>query len=298
MAGINEEKRILIVDDEPNFARMLSISLRKLGKEFIFDISLNGADALEKLKQYRYSLLITDYNMPDMTGLDLADKVRKVSPTTQVVLMTAFGTDMLREKISKAKLDAFIDKPFDLNQIRSVVKNIVERTQIQRDEEARSAEDKYRAGQKVVDDHVHEHIKSLQQQTGARSVLLLSSSGYPVDVVGQTKDFDVSSVSALVAANFLAAKELANMLGSPNSVFKSSYHEGNDYNIYAYDIDGNLMLAVIFGVESKPGIIWFYTKQVAAELKPLVAKPAQKISLNLADVNESLNADLDDLLGL
>ncbi len=294
----NEPKRILIVDDEPNFAKMLSISLRKLGKEFTFDTAHNGGEALLKLKQATYSLLITDYNMPDMTGLDLASMVRQVSPGTQVVLMTAFGTDMLRDKIAKAKLDAFIDKPFDLNQIREIVKGVVDRAQDQRDKEARSAEDKYRAGQKVVNDAVHEHIKSLQQQTGARSVLLLSSSGYPVDVIGQTKDFDVSSVSALVAANFLAAKELANLLGSPNSVFKSSYHEGNDYNIYAYDIDGNLMLAVIFGAESKPGIVWFYTKQVAAELKPLVAKPAEKVTLNIKDVSDALGADLDDLLGL
>jgi hypothetical protein len=113
--------------------------------------------------------------------------------------------------------------------------------------------------------------------------------------VGQTKKLDITNISALVAANFIAAAELANLVGSPNSIFKSSYHEGNDYNIYSYDVNGELLLAVIFGTESKPGVVWFYTKQTATELTPLLKKQPHHFSVAEEDIGSAFDAEFDKL---
>jgi predicted regulator of Ras-like GTPase activity (Roadblock/LC7/MglB family) len=113
----------------------------------------------------------------------------------------------------------------------------------------------------------------LQANAGVRCVLLISSEGYPVQVVGQTEDFEVKQVSALVAANFLAAAELANLLGN-RTVFKSSYHEGDNYNIYAHDVNGQLLLALVFEAKLRPGSVWFYTKQTAMVLAQLLDQPS------------------------
>ncbi len=282
--NMSQTKRVLIVDDEPNVATMLSVALEKLGKDYIFEIAHSGPEALAKVEQREYALLITDYNMPELNGLDLAQAVRKISAGTQVILMTAYGTNRFRNAIDHFELDGYIDKPFTADQIRQIVKNAVERTsQAQAEQQAHS-------DPQPLEEAAYEHLKSLRASTGARCVLLLSSNGFPVSVVGETKDFDVSSVSALVAANFLAAIELANMLGNNTSIFKSSYHEGNDYNIYAYDVNGDLLLAVIFGAECKPGVVWFYTKQVAAELTALAP---QNPGANVDFRNETVDAALD-----
>jgi predicted regulator of Ras-like GTPase activity (Roadblock/LC7/MglB family) len=142
---------------------------------------------------------------------------------------------------------------------------------------------------------IDHHLKSLRVHTGAQCVLLISSTGYPVGVVGQIVNLDISSIGALVAGNFMAAAELANLLGSSHSIFKSSYHESDDCNIYAYNVDGEFLLAVIFGTASKPGVIWFYTKQTAAKLAPLLVNQTVKFNFTHTDVRTILDDEFDQL---
>jgi predicted regulator of Ras-like GTPase activity (Roadblock/LC7/MglB family) len=171
-------------------------------------------------------------------------------------MMTAHGTGSLRKAVDNMALDGYIDKPFTMQQIRQIVKTAVSKTEV---------DDPYRSGEHYIEDAVSDQMKALQSDTGARCVMLLSAAGYPIETVGTFEGVDTSTVGALVAANFMAAVELSKLLGQ-HSVFKSSYHEGPDYNIYSYDIDGDVLLAVIFGPETKTGAVWFFTKQTAASL--------------------------------
>jgi predicted regulator of Ras-like GTPase activity (Roadblock/LC7/MglB family) len=122
--------------------------------------------------------------------------------------------------------------------------------------------------------------------------MLLSSGGYPIEIAGMTEGLNTSTVGALVAANFMAAVELSKMLGN-TSIFKSSYHEGPDYNIYAYDVTGELLLAVIFGTEAKTGAVWHYTKQTASELAELDLNQAPSVLPGDEDMLESLDDEFD-----
>ncbi len=282
-----QPKRVLIVDDEPNVAMLLADSLEKLGDEYVFETARNGDEALAKIQQTAYALVITDYKMPGMSGLDLAQAVRQFSPDTQVVLMTAYGTAELRDKAGDMSLDGYIDKPFTMDQIREIVERAVGRV---------TEQAPYRPGARALEQSVCERLQELQANTGARCVMLLSAGGYPVETAGQTAGLDISSVGALVAANFMAAAELARMLGT-GSIFKSSYHEGNDYNIYSYDVNGELLLAVIFGAENKPGVIWFYTKQTAAELALLLVEqePPAEFTEDLTTAPDEGSEPLSDV---
>lgn len=257
---------VLIVDDEPNVALVLAESLEKLSGSYIVHTANDGTAALAQLRLHTYALMITDYKMPGMNGLDLAREARKIHPALQIVLMTAHGTDGLRDAAGKLHFNGYIDKPFSIEQIRAIVEKAVKKTQVSTAKETAAV---------GLPPSVYEQLLKLRNDTGVRCVILLSASGYPIETAGQTNGLDVSSIAALVAANFTAASELARLLGR-KSVFKSSYHEGQegtDDNIYAYDIDGEFLLAVVFGIESKPGVVWFYTKQTAANLVDLV-KPS------------------------
>ncbi len=272
-------KRVLIVDDEQNVTLVLSRSLAKLGDEYLIETANDSAEALEKIKETPYGLVITDYRMPEMNGVDLAMAVRNLSPQTQVVLMTAYGDHQLKHLASNMDLAGYLDKPFSMKDIRAIVEQAIGRT---------SNEDPYRRGERSVDHEVYEELENLQMNTGARCIMLLSSGGYPIESIGATQNLDLSTVGALVAANFAAAVELSKLLGN-DSIFKSSYHEGPDYNIYAYDVDGDALLAVIFGTEHRPGTVWFYTKQAATHLKDLLDHQA----IEREEDNE-LKIDMDE----
>ncbi len=286
------DMKLLIVDDDQTVAAILAESLQKVNDDYVVETADSGEEALEKVRQQNYQLVITDYKMPGMSGIDLVRGINKVSPDTQVVLMTAYGTQELRETVDHLGLSGFLDKPFTMQQIREIVRKVLDRTSQQQEE------DPFRAGKLVVDDSAVENLlQNLRTDTQARCVLLLSSGGYPVEVAGDSERLDISNLSALVAANFMAAAELAKMLGS-GSIFKSSYHEGTDYNIYAYDLEGDLLLAVITDSDRKAGTVWFYTKQAAGELEPLLEDAmSTKSEEPVGDLTEGLDTALDDLFG-
>lgn len=268
------KKRILLVDDEAKVALVLARGLKKLGQEYIVDTANSGAEALIKLHQNPYTLLITDYMMPNMTGFELTQAARKESPDLKTVIMTAYGSKELRTRL-ETQVDGYIEKPFTLVQLRNIIENLVNAAQ----KRQRPVDSTERAG---LDEVVHRALKKLHQNANAWCVLLLNSSGYPVEVVGHIEGVDIYSMGALVAATC--------------SVFKSNYHEGADYNVYSYNINNKLSLAVFFDRQSKPGLIWFYTKQTAELLAPLADRYLHSDDAQAAAVSEELTSEFADEL--
>ncbi len=108
----NAMKTILLVDDEPEQLRSLKIGLSGKGYKILGVTS--GPAALESLEN-RHSpvhIVITDYFMPEMDGIDLLKHIRKRFRSLPVVLMTAYGQKSLVVEALKNQCDGFIEKPF------------------------------------------------------------------------------------------------------------------------------------------------------------------------------------------
>ena len=82
--------RILIVDDERSMCQLLEIAFRKDGHQV--ETALRGDLAKRKLESQIFDLVISDIRMPDLTGLDLLQHIRTISPETYVILITAYAT--------------------------------------------------------------------------------------------------------------------------------------------------------------------------------------------------------------
>ena len=112
--------RILIVDDNPNMSNLLSDMLE------VFDFSSqrasDGEEALSLLNQEGFSLLITDLRMPKMTGLELLKTVKDKYPKLPVVVITGYSTEATEQELLTAKADGFLNKPFRMNDIESVLR--------------------------------------------------------------------------------------------------------------------------------------------------------------------------------
>lgn len=283
------KKYILIVDDAKDILFLLTHSVKRLGPEYEVSTVTSAISALEQIEKQKFDLIITDYMMPLMTGIDLAQAVRKISPETQIVLMTAHDTKTVRSTVETLQLGGFIGKPFTVPEVLEVVQRALAHTS--KAVEATQIE----LPALNVDKAVQEQLQTLWNKTGAHAVLLVNADGRPLKVVGETNRAKITRLAAFVAANFLAVAELASLVGDHESVFKSSYHEGSKYNIYAYDVNGQVFLALLFGIHSKPGTIWFYAKQTGAELATLLEQvPRKPLS---TEENASLSVDFDDLFG-
>lgn len=264
------KKHILIVDDAKDILFLLMHSVKRLGPDYEVSTVTDAFAALDQIEKQKFDVIITDYMMPRMTGIDLVQAVRKISPETQIVLMTAHDTKAVRSTVETLQLGGFIGKPFTVPEVLEVVQRAIART-------SKAVETVHVDLPTLdVDKAVQEELQTLWNKTGAHSVFLVNTDGRPLKAVGETDRTKLARLAAFIATNFTAITELASFLGDHESVFKSSYHEGNKYNIYAYDVNGQVFLALIFGVHSKPGTIWFYTKQTAAELASLLGQAIRK----------------------
>jgi DNA-binding NtrC family response regulator len=116
-----EPKNILIVDDQENVAMILASSLanfENLSVEMVYD----GRSTLEKCSQRFYDFVVADYQLPDITGVQIAKALQEISPKTRIILITALRGDMILESIAQDNIHYFLEKPFPLQKFMDIVK--------------------------------------------------------------------------------------------------------------------------------------------------------------------------------
>jgi len=108
-----ENKRILFVEDSPTMRRIIANSLRQLGVKD-FEEAENGLDALEKLHESEFDLLMTDWNMPEMNGAELVEQVRKLErfKNLPILMVTTRGMEEDVLKAIQLGVNGYIVKPF------------------------------------------------------------------------------------------------------------------------------------------------------------------------------------------
>lgn len=123
-----EPQRVLIVDDEKNIRLTLVQTLEPLGVEV--DTAANGEEALGKLEQNDFGLILLDLKMPGMDGMQVLEKIREVRPDIRVIIITAYGS--IESAVEAMKLGAvdFIQKPFAPVEIRGLVSQVFNREAI------------------------------------------------------------------------------------------------------------------------------------------------------------------------
>jgi DNA-binding NtrC family response regulator len=129
---------ILIVDDESSNRRILEQVLTRTG--YHVETASDGSEALKKTEASRPELIILDYMMPDMSGMDVLRELRKRDDDTPVVMVTAYGTvERAVDAMQEGAYD-FITRPFKPEHIALVVRKALERQRLKRGVEILSEE--------------------------------------------------------------------------------------------------------------------------------------------------------------
>ena len=116
---------ILIIDDEKSMREFLSIMLEKEGYRTIaID---NGNDALKFIKDNDYDLIITDIKMPKITGIDILRESMTLHQNTPVIMITAFASTEVAVEAMKLGAHDYITKPFNVDEIKIIIKNAIEK---------------------------------------------------------------------------------------------------------------------------------------------------------------------------
>src|SRR5580765_5099761 len=112
--------KLLIVDDEPGYRDVLKAIFQADG--YSVTTAIDGRAAFAHLKSKKFDLIISDVRMPDIDGIELLKGAREIDPEIGVVLMTAFGTVDTAREAFKLGADDFIQKPFNNDELKTIVK--------------------------------------------------------------------------------------------------------------------------------------------------------------------------------
>jgi len=121
----NSEKTILFADDDGQLQKFVAALLQKCGYKVI--IASDGRDALEKARVFdgRIDLLLSDVEMPGMTGIELAIQLNQERPDTKILLISGYSEEVARGDIVDTDDFHFLPKPFSLSQLVAKVKDVL-----------------------------------------------------------------------------------------------------------------------------------------------------------------------------
>ena len=123
MEVLEKNKRVLIVDDDPDMARSLELYLRMEGLEVI--IANNGVRAMEELVINKPGVVILDALMPFMNGYEVCRRIREKmeDQDTAVIFLTGYPDRVKKEDMLKAGATAYLTKPCDFERLLSVIQD-------------------------------------------------------------------------------------------------------------------------------------------------------------------------------
>ncbi|MBI3098475.1 MAG: sigma-54-dependent Fis family transcriptional regulator, partial [Planctomycetes bacterium] len=117
--------QVLIVDDEPKMGKVLSAMLA--GEAYAVETATRGLAALERLRQKPFDVVLCDLRMPDVDGLTVLKQAKALRPELDFVMMTAFATVGTAVQAMKDGAYDYLIKPFDMEELRLLLRKIVER---------------------------------------------------------------------------------------------------------------------------------------------------------------------------
>jgi DNA-binding response OmpR family regulator len=122
----NAPPRILIVDDHPNTASMLARALKQFNQPVQVLTARSGAEALEMIGQGSVEVLITDFMMPGMNGLELIERLQNGHEPAQIILVTAYDSPGLAATARRLKVNHYLIKPVQPEKIRDIISQALE----------------------------------------------------------------------------------------------------------------------------------------------------------------------------
>lgn len=186
-----EKQSILVVDDESAQRQILSGHLKQKGFSVIEAAS--GEDAYKIVNDKLVDIIITDFKMPGLSGLDLLKKVKASNPEIAIVIVTAFGTIETAVQAMKEGAYDYLTKPVDLDELDLLIKRIVERQQLLSENKFLKEQlvDKYKLSGIVADSKKMEDVLNLAVRVAdsKASVFIRGESGTGKEILAKAIHF-------------------------------------------------------------------------------------------------------------
>lgn len=178
---------VLIVDDDDEFRDLLLQRLTRTG--FPTEAASNGAQALQLIQRQHFDVVVSDMNMPGMSGLELLEKLKTLDVDSEVMLLTGKGT--IESAVQAMQLGAFnyLQKPFGMPELEAQIKKAAERGELRKEnEQLKTLLSRKQKGTKIIgESHAMKEILHLIERAGPsdRAILIQGESGTGKELVAE-----------------------------------------------------------------------------------------------------------------
>ena len=118
-------KRVLVIDDQPIVTDLLVSVLERMN--YKSEVASCGKDGVEMFEKDGFDLVITDLGMPDISGWEVSKTIKQKNPDIPVIVITGWGIDPDPGKMKDSKVDFIINKPFQIDQLEKIIKDLLEK---------------------------------------------------------------------------------------------------------------------------------------------------------------------------
>ncbi len=277
--GVDKENRpaysILSVDDDAEMLNLLHEVVSQLGHASV--TAVDGIDALQKLQENQFDIIITDINMPRMDGIELTKQVKADFEDVDVLTVTGYETEYKYTDVIEIGASDFISKPFNINELEAKINRIIRERELRAELTRLSIRDGLTGlyNRRYFDDNLkREAIRAFRQHYGLFLLLL------DVDNFKEYNDkFGHQKGDALL-------RELARLM--------MLYSRDNVDSVYRYG--GDEFAVIIPHAEFKQAII--VARRLRSKFNASNLGPAS-LSMGMAELEgglETLENDLENLL--
>ena len=179
--------RLLLIDDDINLCQVISYQLKKMGYEV--DVANSGSEGLKAYKKGSYDIVLTDIQMPDISGIQVLQEIRKQNKEVVIILITAYGSVENALEACRMGADDYITKPFGQEQLLFVIEKAVRLRKLQTENRSLREElsQKFRFENMVVNSPAMEMVVQMAGKVAQSdaTVLLLGESGTGKELLAQ-----------------------------------------------------------------------------------------------------------------
>ncbi len=123
-------EKLLIVDDEKNVRESMVNLLRTKGYDT--EGAESGAAALQKIRSQSFDLLVLDFRMPGMDGLETFRRAREINPEIAAIILTGYGTSEREIEGMRLGVKKFVRKPITIDQLANVINDVLAKARIEK----------------------------------------------------------------------------------------------------------------------------------------------------------------------
>jgi len=120
----SRQARILVIDDEDSVRDILSRMLKIKGHQVV--VASNGEEGIEQFRSQPFDLVFTDLGMPKISGWEVGKTIKGINPKIPIAMITGWGIELDREKMSESGIDLIVSKPFNFDQVIHLVSEAME----------------------------------------------------------------------------------------------------------------------------------------------------------------------------